>query len=989
MGTGEWALTTTHGHPSISTGEEPAGGPITDRECAREPLRAGLAAGEASFYAQYPWCLNAFPTIREVMHRLSEELDKLERVHEGWQQSEVITNIFLLSCTITDAVDDHLAGSKYDFSKLGKLLPLARPGVKAIESLLGATSRLRTTWLFRLHRWRRIWAAAVTEFLRRSLVAASIDRTILLQQRDRLTSLLPANFPGPLLNHRPKIPAFFRSRDFAPSDCLELGRKFVSAFAEPQRPTMVLGLRTAGSFLAPLLCAYLTTAFTETDWAAVRPRKGLGAWERDALRRAARRKARVLIVDESIHTGTTVAKAVHLLRKAGFSDEDMVILNPVEPAFPDWRNSQTLRSLSKIKVLALEPAERYKQQLLESKAVEARLNEYFKARGYIETRVAPSRKTQEVNLPWGGQPPERVDVRLKRVYEVHLKDAAGASEVRYVLAKSVGWGWMGYHAFRVGQQLAQFVPPILGLRDGILYTEWFPGGQDSALLALDRHAWIKPLATYVAARARNLSLGTDPTPDLAREGRHKGSEILASALSRAYSSRIVSALKRPRIQKELSRQECPTPMLSDSRMSPQEWVVADSRLLKTDFEHHGQGKNELGVTDPAYDLADAIFQFRLSDEESAELVRHYVQESGDIHVEKRLLLNKLLVGMCAQDRATLGLQNPRLLPRRQEFHEQYISAWNFLVGETVRECGRLCHTPREIHWRTPIVVADIDGVLDRMVFGFPSSTAAGIKALSLLHAHGFAIAVNTARAQREVKQYCRAYGFAGGVAEYGSVIWDAVSEQERVLVSAESLRELEQAQGALRQIPGVFLNGDYQYSLRAFTYQDSRTKPLPRLLVQDLLASLRLDRLEVHHTGLDTAIVAKETNKGTGLLSLLSFVRLPADNVLAIGDSEPDLAMFRVANQSFAPGNISCRDEARLLGCYVANLPYQPGLLQIVRKIVHPEGGTCHSCRAIDAGWPKDSDLFVSLLSVADKKPLSLLLRNSFDPSALAAVFRN
>jgi len=29
------------------------------------------------------------------------------------------------------------------------------------------------------------------------------------------------------------------------------------------------------------------------------------------------------------------------------------------------------------------------------------------------------------------------------------------------------------------------------------------------------------------------------------------------------------------------------------------------------------------------------------------------------------------------------------------------------------------------------------------------------------------------------------------------------------------------------------------------------------------------------------------------------------------------------------------------------------------------------------------------LLSVADKKPLSLLLRNSFDPSALAAVFRN
>jgi hydroxymethylpyrimidine pyrophosphatase-like HAD family hydrolase len=275
-----------------------------------------------------------------------------------------------------------------------------------------------------------------------------------------------------------------------------------------------------------------------------------------------------------------------------------------------------------------------------------------------------------------------------------------------------------------------------------------------------------------------------------------------------------------------------------------------------------------------------------------------------------------------------------------------------------------------------------------MVFGFPSTTAAGIKAISLLHAHGFAIAVNTARALHEVKQYCRAYGFAGGVAEYGSVIWDALSEQERVLVSAESLRQLEQAQDALRRIPGVFLNGDYQYSLRAFSYQGSRTTPLPRLLVQDLITSLRLDRLEVHHTGLDTAILAKEINKGTGLLSLLGFVGLPADNVLAIGDSEPDLAMFRVANRSFVPGNVSCRDEARLLGSHVANLPYQPGLLQIARKIVHPEGGTCDRCRAIDAGWPKNSGLFVSLLSVADEKPLPLLLRNSFDPSALAAALR-
>ncbi len=475
MSTGEHTLTKTQRHPSTSTGEEPAGGPVTGHPYAQKPLPGAPAAVEASFYAQYPWCLNAFPTIREVVHHLSEELDKLDRAQEGWQQSEVTTNIFLLSCTIMDAVDDYLVGNRYDFSKISQLLPLARPGVQAVEKLLGATGRLRTAWLFRLHRWRGVWAAAVTEFLRHSLIPADPDRVILLQQRDQLASLLPADFPGRLWDCHPKIPAFFRSRDFAPFDCLELGRNFVAAFPEPERPAMVMGLRTAGSFLAPLLCAYLSTERRDTDWVAVRPRKGLAVWERDALQQAARKKARLLIVDESIHTGQTVAKAVHLLRQAGFSDEDIVVLNPAEPAFPDWKNSHTLQALSKIKVLTLEPAKRYKQQLLESRAVEARLNEYFKARGYVRARVAPNPKTDELNLRWRTQPAERVDVRLKRVYEVHLNDAAGTSEVRYVFAKSVGWGWLGYHAFRAGEQLAQFVPPILGLRDGILYTEWFPG----------------------------------------------------------------------------------------------------------------------------------------------------------------------------------------------------------------------------------------------------------------------------------------------------------------------------------------------------------------------------------------------------------------------------------------------------------------------------------------------------------------------------------
>ena len=256
--------------------------------------------------------------------------------------------------------------------------------------------------------------------------------------------------------------------------------------------------------------------------------------------------------------------------------------------------------------------------------------------------------------------------------------------------------------------------------------------------------------------------------------------------------------------------------------------------------------------------------------------------------------------------------------------------------------------------------------------------------MSLLHAHGFAVAVNTARTLQEVKQYCRAYGLAGGVAEYGGVLWDALTDREKVLVSSESLQHLAKVRAALRQIPGCFVNDDYQYSIRAFTYQNDRTAPLPPLLVQDLLAGLQVDRLRAHHTGLDTAVVAKETDKGIGLRSLLDFVGLPSVDVFAIGDSEPDLAMFRVASASFAPGNVSCRREAQLLGSYIADSSFQPGLLEIAKRIAHPQGGTCHRCQAIEADWRKNKSLYVSLLNAADQKPIRLLLRNLLKPTLLS-----
>jgi hydroxymethylpyrimidine pyrophosphatase-like HAD family hydrolase len=259
------------------------------------------------------------------------------------------------------------------------------------------------------------------------------------------------------------------------------------------------------------------------------------------------------------------------------------------------------------------------------------------------------------------------------------------------------------------------------------------------------------------------------------------------------------------------------------------------------------------------------------------------------------------------------------------------------------------------------VALDIDGVIDRRLLGFPCTTAAGIEAISLLATHGAQVVVNTARSAAEVREYCAAYGFAGGAAEHGAYVWDACKRVGRVLADETELRQLEALRVLLRELPGVFLDERHQFSIRAFLYRDSRpglitsllrngesevSAPLPTLLMQALFAELGLDRLAFHNTSIDTTVVARASDKGTGLKALGKLLGVPYAETIAIGDSEPDLAAFRIAARSYAPSHIGCAREARCVGCRIASRPYMRGLLESVRHFLHPHGDTCPSCSA-------------------------------------------
>jgi hypothetical protein len=124
-------------------------------------------------------------------------------------------------------------------------------------------------------------------------------------------------------------------------------------------------------------------------------------------------------------------------------------------------------------------------------------------------------------------------------------------------------------------------------------------------------------------------------------------------------------------------------------------------------------------------------------------------------------------------------------------------------------------------------------------------------------------------------------------------------------------------------------------STRASSIGDGALAPIPTQMIHQLLADLQLDGLSLHRTTIDTTVVTKDVDKGTGLVAIRDWILEKDAETIAIGDGEPDLAMFRVATRSFAPANIGPGRQARLLGCQIASSPGQQGLLEIVRTVLH------------------------------------------------------
>jgi hydroxymethylpyrimidine pyrophosphatase-like HAD family hydrolase len=947
------------------------------------PLPGNGLAAEREFYEGYAWCLNPHLTVHKAIEHLRDEIGKLPKLLPGWRSDEAVTNVYLLSCGLLNCADEYLRGPGLRLPWRLATTPSGRCVRWMADNFWDVKKRRRNE----LRQWRDLWLGALHNFLAVAASGSATELGAFAEAGEELTSLLNTTLPRELLDDRVGIPSPFRRLDMTHHDVIALGERYVDRFPDRAQTILLVGLRTSGSYFAPLLRAFLANkGFASVSLLTLSPSKGPGRGEAKELRRYAERGYTAVIVDDPPHTGGTILTALEIARRAGFALGKLRALVPPHPARPNW-----FQPLSEDTVISLDPGQWQKRRLLDLKTVQQRLSEYFGGRDYTRVSLVASDRAEAMNARLQDAVSDERGTRLKRIFEVHLETQQGRKEVRYVLAKSVGWGWLGYHAFLAGTRLSGFVPPVLGLRDGILYMEWVP---DSAT-ETDRLARIDAVAAYIAARVRHLSLARETAAGLDPPRQGNGARLLREQLSKAYGPFPINMLMQPRLGGLLRGLACPFPTFIDGNMQREDWVDGAHGLLKSDYEHHGLGKEELNVIDPAYDLADTILQLELTADDESVLVRRYIDETGDAGVVHRLMLNKLLAGLWTMKRAHEQLLGKAAASDRQQaLHRQFLRAWDFLTVQAARYCGRQRPTiaPR---WQSPLVALDIDGVIDRRLFGFPTTTPAGVEALALLNENGHSVALNTARSVAEVKAYCEAYQLAGGVAEHGGYIWDAVNKRGRSLLSVETTAQLDELRRLLDRTPGVFLDDRHRYSIRAFSYQDKPRSmvtrvlkhirassigdgivgPVPTLLVQHLLTEHNLDRLYFHHTDIDTTIVAKEANKGTGLLALRDWILGTDAKTIAVGDQEADLWMFRAATHSFAPANIRRQREARLLGCGIVRGAYQRGLLEIARILTNTE-------KRSGKVTPDAVDLFLQALCAADRSRLMNLAH-----AVLACVF--
>ncbi|MBN9391444.1 MAG: hypothetical protein J0I20_25660 [Chloroflexi bacterium] len=898
------------------------------------------------------------PAARLLLPNLLNDFESLATLLAERVNQEDWLNAYLLAAGMNQVLDDYLHPDPFQLSKIAKNLgrlawPLGSGTAWATLEMAQALvlTRANGAEAGSLRAWKKRLVGLVAQMADR--VATGEPYCV---NAGEFVRTLVADVPGfPLALRRTilRLPSCFRSFDQQPADIARLVSRFSVRWPERTRPLLVVGVRTSGSYLAPLYRAFLEQAgYSRVNQWTIRPGRSLYPQEIATLKKLREDYGLALLVDDPPVTGSSVAVAAHDLQKYGLPASAITLCLPLfgpEESLPT--------SLKKYPASLLPWEEWAVQAQLQPEAVGTAL----------ELLLEPGITVDEVEaLP--SPPPHWNRSHARGRYRVRLTQHFTCQEwEQEIYVKGTGLGYFGDYALALTGQLNPYFPRIYGLQDGLLYRDWLPEknklspnipGKDEDLAA--------KLVEYIVSRNKALAVEEDFSLRVAgqRPVWEAASEILAQVFARTRPETTpLQNLLHP-ISKTLLR--VGQPSVIDGNMGLANWFEGEAgspSLLKVDFDYGAFCNRDLYCYDPVYDLACLAASADLASLKVAlnenrlvnSLVTAYQQQTG-AHVPPERWLLYRLVYLREWQRLQTG-EDPAVRRACARAAQDYYSSI-FFQDLPVLQKGAIC-------------ALDIDGVLETEQLGFPALSPTSALALRALVRHGYRPVPVSGRSLAEIEERCAAYHLPGGVGEYGSVLYNYLTGEVIPLLTGREQVELDRLRAALGRIEGVHLDPDYRYAVRAYRLAANGVRRnLDPAIVETVLAETgQKGYIRPIPGEAQTDFRVAGVDKGTGLRALVRELTMSQpekekDEIrLAVGDTVSDLPMLMMANFALAPAHAA--PVMRRYGIPTASEPYQAGLSQGVAAFLGHNPGKCGVCAS--PALPPETKLFLDLLGALDK----------------------
>jgi hypothetical protein len=886
-----------------------------------------------------------------VVHNLQQDLAALAPLLEQQVQRGSRLDSYLLAAAMSQIVDDYLQPEIYPLDQAVEYLDGPAPSLSWLAGRASAGAARGARALADLRpstrpvvRWQGALAQLVDALA--GLVVAPEDHTAESPRlRERCDAVVRAVDELPLRLQRGvmRVPACFRSFDQQPADLARLIRDFGARWPSRRRPLLVVGVRTSGSYLAPLCAALLRAdGWEEVGLFTVRPGSRLHKRERALVRAAASRGGLALITDDPPGTGASIARSARQLVLAGLDPGSIVLLLQL---FGHRRPSM----LDRYPAMILPGDEWAIRARLDPAAVQRELSALLPPPASV-VAVTPMQLT----------PPQNGRGHCRACFRVRLRDEpTDQPRDAHVLVEGVGLGYLGAQVLAGARAAPGFSPQVFGLSEGLLYREWLP--DERRVDPLDAGAagsLASAIAAYVSARRRALPVSEDVSLRVA--GQQPTWEVASTILSRTFGrawpvARIVLV---DRTVKRLLHVEQPS--VVDGGTDLGHWFSPDrsgQSVVKVQPPDASFSSVGLSCFDAAFDLAGATA--RAQEGPLPRMVREAYAELGNPPVDQERWLLYELAHIWGRQRRhpeeEVELRRARSRALQRYFADIY------LRDVSTNSSGPLC-------------ALDVDGVLETEHLGFPAITPAGASSLRALMLHGYRPLLVTGRSLGEVAERCRAYRLAGGVAEYGAVSYLAEGGRVRKLLPDGAAPALGRLRRALREIEGLHLDEDYRFAVRAYTVdRNGSRRGLGSKTTVACLGRAGVDRIHPIPGEGQTDFVFDGVDKATGLRALAADLGTTDGGgrpfALVVGDTMSDVPCAAVSERAYAPGHAPA--AMREGGFDKMTLPYQAGLAQATGTLLGHPPGACRVCRA--PSLTRESRRLLALLAAQERGRRSMV----------------